>query len=507
MIFSCKITTLLVDDDQLVLDDLSRLIPWEDLGFTIVNKAHNGKQALALFKDLRPKLIITDIIMPLMDGINLIREIKKIEPETIFLVLSSYNDFNYAKSALQLGVTDYLLKTEINPSSLEAKMLKISTDIQQNYNTRRKYQSLELQEYFHMQTYDSNIPGSFLDRNQNLNYYFFLCSASSLLRHKFLENSTDLFLKSFTEQLSIAIGLSDYDFAFSLNNYILIGVKCNSISSSETIRMWIDNINSFFLSLEFNSTLFFMNKSTTIVSFKKLYLSIKSKLDYILFFTQEQAINLKTISTAVPDEKLLQIPDHTIFTNLMLKENGLDQLIEWLDQIEASCDLSKFRELFINACNLFRKAPAHEIFKIVTFQSLKVWAKNEYTAWRSPTYNNMDNHSSHVKNAILYILNNYMNSSISIDDIANSVGISNNRLSVLFKQEVNKTINEYLTSCRIEAAISLLLNSNYKIYEIADRVGYNSSQYFSQTFFSHTGKKPLDYRKNTLTTITMGDNI
>lgn len=69
-----------------------------------------------------------------------------------------------------------------------------------------------------------------------------------------------------------------------------------------------------------------------------------------------------------------------------------------------------------------------------------------------------------------------------------------------------KLYNEYITGIRIDAAIDLLLHSNYKIYEIADRVGYRSSQYFSQIFLSFTGKKPLDYRKNTLTTIVIGDS-
>ena len=90
--------------------------------------------------------------------------------------------------------------------------------------------------------------------------------------------------------------------------------------------------------------------------------------------------------------------------------------------------------------------------------------------------------------------------------MAEDIGISSGRISVLFKQEVSKTINEYITGIRIDAAIDLLLHSNYKIYEIADRVGYRSSQYFSQIFLSFTGRKPLDYRKNTLTTIVIGDS-
>ena len=104
-------------------------------------------------------------------------------------------------------------------------------------------------------------------------------------------------------------------------------------------------------------------------------------------------------------------------------------------------------------------------------------------------------YSISIRNAIDYMRHNYSHSDLTIDIIANQVGFSSGRLSVLFKQEVGQTVNKFLTDIRIEMAISLLENSQCKIYEIAEMVGYKSSQYFSQIFCRSTGRRPIDYRK------------
>lgn len=97
--------------------------------------------------------------------------------------------------------------------------------------------------------------------------------------------------------------------------------------------------------------------------------------------------------------------------------------------------------------------------------------------------------------AIHYMKDNYANSSLTVEQIAERVSLSASRFSVLFRQETNQTVNDYLTELRISQAVFLLENSNYKIYEIAEKVGYKSSQYFSQIFSQKTGYKPLHFRK------------
>ena len=100
-----------------------------------------------------------------------------------------------------------------------------------------------------------------------------------------------------------------------------------------------------------------------------------------------------------------------------------------------------------------------------------------------------------VKNSIDYMEKNYSDYTLNAEMISEHAALSSGRLGVLFKQETQQTINEYLTHLRISHAIWLLTNTNLKIYEISEKCGYRSSQYFSQVFYQHTGRRPIDYRK------------
>lgn len=108
---------------------------------------------------------------------------------------------------------------------------------------------------------------------------------------------------------------------------------------------------------------------------------------------------------------------------------------------------------------------------------------------------NASQYSAPIRAAIAYMEQNYSNDSLNTETISKHASLSVSRLNVLFKQETNRTINEYLTELRMNNAIWFLQNTNMKIYEIAEKCGYRSSQYFSTVFCTHTGKRPIDYRK------------
>lgn len=501
-----QITTLLVDDDQLVLDDLTVLIPWNDLGFQIIGKAKSAKQALRLFKEYKPKLVITDIIMPPTNGIELISEIKKISPDTFFLVLSSYEDFHYAKSALQMGVSDYLLKTELSASALEDKMKKISTEINLHSRTKKTHILLELENYFRPSSRSAYFSEPLREYICNNVYYFFLCSSPASFRSKTDSYHAPLFTKEFINDLADFLELTYLDLLFSVDNFILIAVPCHTYLS-ETINLWTNRILTAFRNLGCNGCLFYTEKPLAFIELKKIYLQKRNELEYTLFFMSEPAVKIKQDTDSFADPaKSMQIPNYETFSEILKREDGKKQLKMWSDRLHEAKDYNMLQKFINYCCTLFHLNAAEEAVHLSSHQALDIWAEKGYDNLRSSGHPSIEQYSFHVRNAILYIRNHYSDSSLSIEKMAEDIGISSGRISVLFKQEVSKTINEYITGIRIDAAIDLLLHSNYKIYEIADRVGYRSSQYFSQIFLSFTGKKPLDYRKNTLTTIVIGDS-
>lgn len=109
---------VIIDDEMILRNGFKYLCDWESHGFTIAGEAANGIEGFHLVEQIRPEIVITDIVMPGMDGISLTAQIKEHFPDTHIIVLSSYDDFSYAKSGFKLGIDDYLLKPELEASDL-----------------------------------------------------------------------------------------------------------------------------------------------------------------------------------------------------------------------------------------------------------------------------------------------------------------------------------------------------------------------------------------------------
>ena len=125
-------TILIVEDESLILQDILTLFDWRAAGYRTLTAA-NGQQGLSVFQKERPRIVMTDVRMPHMDGLTMIGHIRELQPETKFILLTAYQDFDYARTALRLGVTDYLLKKDLSETAirnaLEALKKKPAPDL------------------------------------------------------------------------------------------------------------------------------------------------------------------------------------------------------------------------------------------------------------------------------------------------------------------------------------------------------------------------------------------
>ena len=112
---------LIAEDESLILQDILTLFDWEGAGYRTIT-ANNGQQGLALFREERPSIVMTDVRMPHMDGLTMIRHIRELSSETKFIILTAYQDFDYARSALRLGATEYLLKKDLSEETIRAAL-------------------------------------------------------------------------------------------------------------------------------------------------------------------------------------------------------------------------------------------------------------------------------------------------------------------------------------------------------------------------------------------------
>lgn len=144
---------LIVDDDRFVRSGLRRTIDWNTLGFSEVLEAYNGVAALRIIRQKNPELVITDILMPVMDGIELCQKIREEKSKCAIIMLSAYNDFEYARSAMQYQVSDYFLKplTDETLSALHERINQVRQRIMMDYS--------HLHSLYHLQTHVKNLEG------------------------------------------------------------------------------------------------------------------------------------------------------------------------------------------------------------------------------------------------------------------------------------------------------------------------------------------------------------
>jgi len=171
---------LIVDDEPIVKIALRSMIDWNTLGFHICATASNGEEALDMACRFHPDLIICDLKMPIMDGIELIREVQKKEIPCEFLVISNYEDFNYVRTALVLGAADYILKVSISPEELTAQLQKIKEKLDQK--AREDEKNLQTsQEFIHNQERHAAWREFFANKHYELDT---LCSVTNFSAEK-----------------------------------------------------------------------------------------------------------------------------------------------------------------------------------------------------------------------------------------------------------------------------------------------------------------------------------
>jgi two-component system response regulator YesN len=129
---------IIADDEILARVGIKSLIPWREHGYELIGECENGKKAYDMAKELLPDIIVTDIKMPVMNGIELIRALKAENKDIKFIVLSSYDDFEYVKEAMKLGAEDYILKLQMEPEGLLKVLQNVCNKIVQEKNEKRR---------------------------------------------------------------------------------------------------------------------------------------------------------------------------------------------------------------------------------------------------------------------------------------------------------------------------------------------------------------------------------
>lgn len=506
---------LIVEDEFLIRLGLKTTLNWEQHGYFIVGEASNGEDAIAMVRACQPDVVMTDIEMPKMNGIELIAALKKEYPNLVYIILTNYSSFEYAQEAIRLGVSRYILKSEITEQTLLASLEGIDrnhkatqtvpsgtdfrTDYLKNLVVRGNMNRCKL--YATRRPPD---PGLFQDPAYMVVVY--TCDISSLQ-----EKSLEMLSKILSELLEAAYpGVVDYTTTRRTFFYYVGIVPVEP--GDENRSGFADKSRSIREKLRRYFPLTLLGGCSTCQSDQAIprMLYEAEQARQRCFFTEERFLAF-TSEMDGEQEQAVSINAQRIVEYISAKD--ADALKAYLHEIMQTVWNTRsmgsvehgFVDLIMIARNYCQEANVQQSMALRSKWDYTMWEDlmgiravedylwNVYALVMATEGNKESRYSGLVQKCIKYIRQHYTEN-MSLEDAAAEVAVSKGYLSVLFKQETGVNFVSYLNHYRIEKSKELILNTDLKIYEIALRVGYESPYYFSKLFKEIVGTGCKEYR-------------
>jgi two-component system, response regulator YesN len=517
---------VLVDDERIVIEHLKSLIYWEQLGYVIAASATNGKSALRLCEELRPGIMIIDIRMPVMDGLQLIRAVNEQGLGTKFIVMSAYEDFEYARQAISSGnVVSYLVKHEVDRQKLITELNKAraawETEEKQRRSARNELlkqcvlgANSESEQRLGKILHGSKQPYGLLIVQPDVPFTAALQDTDETVRG---QRSVALTPDEFKQVCEAAAADWQLLGEFSMDGGQIAAVFALEAADhaspaalepafrnllvklqSDAGRRGLEPLSMFYLLLT-------GEPAEHIAAFRRIAAAAR----HSVFCGREAIVNISS----------LPLPAKSAASDIRKKEGGsyasaalqdlqydiVSSVNEWFDSvIQPVWDLKGLYEIIGRLSNLIyekqRKKGQLPLSPLDIREYGPVYHVDEirlrFVRLLSELYADGGESnclSSKLLKATQYIQENY-HEEISIEDVSYTTGISPSYLHLLFKKELDRTFLDYVTEIRIAQAKRILRKEDAKIADIAARVGYRSPQHFSQVFKKVAGMLPHQYR-------------
>jgi two-component system, response regulator YesN len=527
---------MLVDDEILIRETIRDCIDWEQEGYLFCGDASDGEVALPMIEELRPDIVITDVMMPFMDGLELSALIRQRYPEIKIIILSGHGEFEYARRALRMGVEEYCLKP-VSSSDILHLLKEVSEKIDRERDEKRRIDRMKQREAESKTVSQdkllNDLCSGFLSASDAIHLssslslslvarFYVVAIADSrdseqqpsngdLLRSYLqLQEQLDVLMckRSRTENVWIFKGDTleqlhqqlapvkelqrmAADTPSGVGGLVTIGIG--------TVQERLQGVHLSFLDAEEDMHWRRLSRQNR----HDLWETTSDRLDPTVFLDRGRFVDFLRIGTPAKLDSFVQ--DYA---------SGLREL-DWQASPIGYYILNDLTlEVFRAAKDMYRNVEAPEqlvqplqeqIGTIHSFSEACAFLTKlteQFWAWRSRTNDKYGDMLRKVKD---YIQENYDKDYISLQDAAEHVKVSPSHLSKVFSQETGQTFIEYLTQTRMKKAMELLRSTSAKSYEIAFQVGYNDSHYFSNLFKRVTGMTTKEFRKSGMTTASYVD--
>lgn len=518
---------LIVDDEELTREGLIASLDWESLGITQVFQADDGINALNIVRSQKPDIILCDIRMPRMNGIQMVEALEKFLPDTSVIFMSGYSDKEYLKAAIKLKAINYVEKP-LNPDEIKEAVLEAKERRRKNLRTRQNENLYSMETTSHLallftKPYKENVE-KIMSLTEELSLRLIPGSSFTTYIIKLKTNEPD----------SSALSELRSDFSDFLAHYHLQAfyIQLHAIyhvfhimGSSKPSSTALTAIGQYFKKQFCVFGDFFIGQGETVTGIGKVYHSYASAVvllqssfffqpgtllsasDRNDFHVNTGAINdTENISVLFTEALLLKDSSacttilenlySTYFQNHVLLPNQVRDLYYklFMSINDSRLKLKLSRDLSENSTeesiiehleNCFAYQELHQMLVSKTeqfFQSINSYVPEDSTIFL-------------IKD---YISKHYGEDTLSIKEISDHVFLSASYICTYFKNQTGHTLNQYLTEYRMEKAMQLLSDARYQIADISSKVGYSNGNYFSKSFKKFTGLSPSKYREKML---------
>lgn len=520
---------LIVEDEKIFRHGIITSFDWTSLGVDKVLEAKNGKQGLEIFMHERPDIILSDIHMPLMNGIELTRQIRMIDNNCQIIYITGFSDIEYLKSAFKNNAVDYILKP-VDIEELKSAIKKATSKSQESYlqsqlmndMQQKLIQSMPLLiKEFMFRVLNSNYPSEQYV-NERLNFL-----KIPFEMHDRFVVSVIIAKKSTPSSLNddlITIGIENiaqeiiqhaytgYIFR-DLQGYFVTVIKACDLNQAQLKEIFTNIYNLIIKHLDIYSTIAIGNCVDGFLNIQESYESAKMAIKYqtendekgVIIYDGDYKINSENYQIDInfahsllevlycTDKNEIKTEVNRIFSKMTLSLPELEYFRGYCTFVTAQvisnvCSQSinkAYIDFFIQNTNNIKEA--HGIKEVISaivslFCDLKVFISKDY-------------HPQSIKviDEIKAIINANICNNLTIKDISQKIFLTPTYICAIFKESTGMTINEYTTDQKITYAQDLMKADSYRFYEICSKLGYQDTKYFSKLFKRKTGITPSEY--------------
>lgn len=523
---------LIVDDEKPAREILNQLIPWEELGYYICAQAKNGKEAYEKYLKCRPDLIITDIEMPIMNGLEFIRKIRENDSEQKIVILSCYEEFSYAKEAIKMNVVDYLIKDVLKKEDVYQLLFNIKQEISvskqnnvmEDESVRIKKTDDEFKRYL-LSPITEQSDEYKIDIQEDNTYQLLLISIDEY--NNFEKNSTtkkEYAKNKLFETLSSFVNNNITNtidtFAYIGDGKFVVLIKMKKVNSEKLFMQacgaLANNIREHYYKTNHSLTI------TIVISkaiykkedIKRRYEEAEETLNYRFFIGKGKNLfhNLSISQiTNVTDSVIKQSVKNVKKAIEDCEFKRLKELVEDLynKRLKGFMQYNYLKEvngklvlLISDFCNKYQISyneifdknyiPLEEVNNFDTVEEMNQWFIKHFKLLID-LKKEKTKYSRHISDAILYIQESF-SSKITLEEVSEVLNLHKVYLSRLFKEETGMTLTGFILKVRMDKAMELIESTNMKFYEIGEKVGYDNTQRFFVAFKKYTGVTPKKYR-------------